>query len=71
MTFSFSLNFENTDDLLQFLNVLKERGFEKFIHKAKQKKSVTPPKREWKHIGIGNLKGAMDTVNIRDFAYED
>jgi hypothetical protein len=71
MTFSFSFNFENTDDLLKFLNVLKERGFDKFIRKTKQAKTIPIKKREWKHIGIGNLKGNMDTVNIRDYAYED
>ena len=38
MTLSFSFNFENTDELLKFLYVLKERGFDRFIKKAKPKK---------------------------------
>lgn len=71
MTLSFSFNVENIDDLQNFLVLIKEQGFDKFIKKKTPKKTTTPPKRAWKHIGIGNLGGAFDNVNIRDLAYED
>ena len=71
MTFSISLNFDSTDDLQKFLNVLKEGGFDKFIKKTKYKKPSTSKNREWKHLGIGNLKGDLDNVNMRDYAYEE
>lgn len=71
MTLSFSFNINNADDLQKFLVLIKEQGFEKFIKKSASKKIPTPSKRVWKHLGIGNLDGVLDNVNIRDFAYED
>ena len=46
MTFSISLNFDSTDDLQKFLNVIKEGGFDKFIKKTKYKKTSTSKNRE-------------------------
>jgi anti-sigma regulatory factor (Ser/Thr protein kinase) len=71
MMLSFSFNVENTDDLQNFLVLIKEQGFDKFIKKTAPKKTTASPKRAWKHIGIGHLDGALDNVNIRDLAYED
>lgn len=69
MTLSFSFNFDNADDLLKFLTVLKERGFDRFIKKTKSKKIAASKSRTWNHMGIGKMGGAMDTVNIRDFPF--
>ena len=62
MTLSISFNFENADDLLKFLNCLKEHGFDRFLNKPRPKK-INNNNRDWKHLGIGNLGGALDTLN--------
>jgi hypothetical protein len=71
MTLSFGFNASNTEDLQKFLALIHEQGFDKFLKKATSKKTPPPQKRVWKHLGIGNLEGELDNVNIRDFAYED
>jgi hypothetical protein len=64
MTLSFSFNAENADDLQKFLALIKEQGFDKFINQSTPEKIPTSPKREWKHMGIGHLNGALDNVKI-------
>jgi hypothetical protein len=71
MTLSFSFTVDNTDDLQKFLMLIKEQGFDKFINKPVTKKTTAVSKRVWRHNGIGELGSALDTINIRDYAYED
>jgi hypothetical protein len=63
MTLSFSFNAENADDLQKILALIKEQGFDKFINQPKSERITTSPKREWKHIGIGNLGGILDNIS--------
>lgn len=65
------LQFDNADDLLRVLKLLRDNGLEKLAFAPKQqKKKPASPKSNWV-FGLGNLHGGLDEVNIRDYAYED
>jgi len=72
MTAQLVLHFDNADDLMRVLQLLKENGLDKLTFRPKRarKKQPEPEKRDWA-FGIGNLGGKLDHVNIRDYAHED
>jgi hypothetical protein len=69
------LQFDNSDDLIQLLLLLKEHGMEHLAFGPQNKpakKKPTPGKRKWEGIGAVDLKGKLATIsNLRDFAYEE
>jgi hypothetical protein len=73
MTTQLVLRFDNADDLIRVLELLKINGLERvaFQPRLRRKKQTPPEKRDWTFIGSADLKGALDDVNIRDYAYED
>ena len=71
MTTRLVLQFDNADDLLRVLQLLRDNGLEKLAFAPKQqKKKSSSSKSNWL-FGLGNLHGGPDQVNIRDYAYED
>ena len=73
MTAQLVLHFDNADDLMRVLQLLKENGLDKLTFRPKRarKKQPEPEKRDWSWAGSVNLGGKLDNVNIRDYAYED
>ena len=64
------LKFDNTDELMKVLDLLKKHNLEKSLFfKAKRPSKNQPSKGKWQHAGVGNLN-ALDSVNLRDYAYE-
>lgn len=61
-----------TDDLLNIPDIRKFIGknVEIIINEVQDFKSIKPKKKVWHYSGSINLKGAMDNINIRDFAHE-
>lgn len=76
MTTQLILRFNNADELLQVLQLLKNNGLDRLAfqppksHPRRKKTLPQPEKKEWA-FGIGNLGGKLDHLNIRDYAYED
>jgi hypothetical protein len=72
MTAQLVLHFDNADDLMRVLQLLKENGLDKLTFRPKRKKQTKPEKRDWKGLGSVNLGDKLSQIpNLRDYAYED
>jgi hypothetical protein len=73
MTAQLVVHFNNPDDLVRVLKLLRDNGLDSLTFKPKntQKKSSKTQKRDWPGIGSVSLGGQLDHINIRDFAYEE
>lgn len=74
MTAQLVLHFDNADDLMRVLQLLKENGLDKLTFRSKRvrKKQPEPEKRKWEGIGSVNLGDKLAHIpNLRDYAYED
>jgi hypothetical protein len=72
MTAQLVLHFDNADDLMRVLQLLKDNGLDKLAFRPKRKKQPEPEKREWSGIGSVDLGDRLSKIpNLRDYAYED
>lgn len=74
MTAQLVLHFDNADDLMRVLQLLKENGLDKLTFRPKRarKKQPESEKRDWRGIGSVNLGDKLSQIsNLRDYAYED
>ncbi len=81
MIAEFTIRFETPAELDTWLAIFRKYNLEDKISfkqkKQRKPKAETPQPeptntRNWKSLGIGDLKGALDNIpNLRDYAYED
>jgi hypothetical protein len=76
------VQFSNNEELIHFLEYLKEKGIDNLVLKVKKKPIKTIGGREarttaikakdWTGLGSVDLKGRLNSIsNLRDFAYDE